>query len=408
MDREKKETEERFIYKDVIRGVSGQLIIREGKNAELTIFSESEKYPEPATLPRSSELSGSYEDYYLGPGLIDLQLNGINGIDFNAAVLTEEDLVRATQFLLSKGITTYFPTIITNTPEKMLQNMSIIHRACSANPLVDACVGGIHMEGPFLSPEEGVRGAHNRQYMMAPDWDLFCRFQEAAGGRIKLITLAPEWEGSYAFIEKACGEGVLVAIGHSLAGTEQVAMAVQAGARLSTHLGNGVSLQLPRHPNILWDQLATDELYSCIIADGIHVPDSFLKVVMRTKGERTILVSDATCFAGMAPGEYQTPIGGTVIVDEQKKVSVKNSPGILAGAGKTLLEDIEYLVNHKLAAIGAIWQMASTHILNMMENNGLATNRKFLDKTRADHVLFRKEGNEIKVIRTIKNGKVVF
>jgi N-acetylglucosamine-6-phosphate deacetylase len=314
--------------------------------------------------------------------------------------------------LLSKGITTYFPTIITNADEKILFNLAVIHRACMAHPLVDACIGGIHLEGPFLSPLDGERGAHDRQYIKAPDRDLFCRFQEAAGGRIKLITLAPEWEGSVAFIEKACREGILVSIGHSLANSEQIARAIGAGARLSTHLGNGVSLQLPRHPNILWDQLAADELYACIIADGIHVPDSFLKVVIRTKGERVILVSDATCFAGMAPGEYQSPIGGAVIVDEQKRVSVKSSPGILAGAGKTLLEDVEYLVARKLAPLEVAWQMASENILNMMDETGLAKEPKggplVPEKTKGDLVLFNLNGKEIEVSRTIKNGKVVF
>jgi N-acetylglucosamine-6-phosphate deacetylase len=340
---------------------------------------------------------------FLGPGLIDLQINGINGIDFNIPSLSQEDILNATHYLLSKGITTFLPTVITNSDENILTILRSINQACASNPLVNACVWGIHLEGPFISPKNGAKGAHDEKYIKAPDWALFSKFQKAAGGKIKLITIAPEWEGSESFIKKCRENGVLVSIGHSLANTEQINMAVKAGASLSTHLGNGIPLLLPRHPNLLWDQLAEENLYSCIITDGLHVPDSFIKVVKQIKGKKTLVISDATCFAGMPPGEYQSHIGGTVILDNEKRVSLKDSPGLLAGAGKSLLENVETLINHKLCTLSEAWQMASVNVAEMLEKN----DDSFKEK-KDDLVIFQLKNEEIKIEKVIKNGRIVF
>jgi N-acetylglucosamine-6-phosphate deacetylase len=341
---------------------------------------------------------------FFGPGLIDLQVNGINGIDFNIPSVTQQDMINATQYLLSIGVTTFFPTIVTNSDENILQMLGTIRQACEANELVNLCVGGIHLEGPFISPDAGAKGAHDAKYIRAPDWELFTKFQQAAGGKIKLITLSPEWEGSPEFIEKCRKQGALVSIGHSIANTEQINRAVKAGARLSTHLGNGVPLMLPRHPNIIWDQLAADDLYSCIIGDGIHIPDSFIKVVIKIKKDRTILVSDATCFSGMPPGEYQNHIGGTVTLDKQKRISLKSLPGLLAGAATSLLENIECLLSHKLATLSAVWQMASTNVEKMLKENKHSSSLN----TNADLVMFQMNEGKIKIMRVIKNSQVVF
>lgn len=340
---------------------------------------------------------------FWGPGLIDLQVNGINGIDFNTPSVSQQDLINANLYLLSTGVTTFYPTIVTNADENIIKMLAVIHQACQANELLNACVGGIHLEGPFISPVEGAKGAHNATYIKAPDWETFLRYQDAAGGRIKLVTLAPEWEGSSQFIENCRKHDVIVSIGHSIASPEQIRNAVNAGARLSTHLGNGVPLMLQRHPNIIWQQLAEEQLYSCLIGDGIHVPDSFLKVVMKTKGNRTLLVSDATLFAGMPPGEYQNNIGGTVVVDAMKRVAMKNSPGLLAGAGKSLLEGIEYLIQHKVATLGDAWQMASVNVFNMLKENCLKLPAGYSE----DRVLFSVSKNGIAIFATIKNGKII-
>ncbi|MEO6135059.1 MAG: amidohydrolase family protein [Ginsengibacter sp.] len=347
--------------------------------------------------------SAEKSSFSIGPGLIDLQINGINGIDFNIPSVSVEDIEKATQFLLSIGVTTYFPTIVTNSTESILKMLGTINSACESNELVNSCVGGIHLEGPFISPKDGAKGAHDERYIKAPDWDLFSEFQKASGGRIKIITIAPEWEGSIDFIKKCCKSGVIVSIGHSLADAQQIKQAVNAGAKLSTHLGNAVPLLLPRHPNLIWDQLAADDLYACIIGDGIHVPDSFLKVVMKIKGDQTIVVSDATCFAGMPPGEYLNHIGGTIILDKEKRVSLKKSPGMLAGAGKSLLENIEYFYFNKLASLGQSWQLASFNVVKMLHKNSIDNWGEKMN----DFVIFEIDKKTIKILKVIKKGRVV-
>ena len=347
---------------------------------------------EPSTQP----------NIFIGPGLIDMQVNGINGIDFNDPALTQQQVIDATHFLLSQGVTTFFPTVITNSDENILHIVRTIYNACLSDSLVNDCVGGIHLEGPFISKTPGAKGAHDEQFIKAPDWELFNKFQEAAGGKIKLITLAPEWDEAPAFIEKCITRGIIVSIGHTLANAQQVARAIKAGASICTHLGNAVPLQLPRHPNIIWELLAADELYASIITDGLHIPHSFIKVVMKTKGTKTIIVSDATCFAGMAPGEYQNHIGGTVILDEEKRISLKSSPGLLAGAAKSLLENVAFMVKNNLATLSEAWQMASTNALPLLTKTGMPfTNTK-------DKVLFRITENEIEVALVIKNNRIVF
>ena len=353
-------------------------------------------------LVNISETEVRADGLFVGPGLIDLQINGINGIDFNNPSLSQEDFVKATRYLLSKGVTTFLPTVITNSDENILNILHIIHQACLSDPIVDTCVWGIHLEGPFISPKNGAKGAHDEKYIKPPDWQLFNKFQEASGGRIKLVTIAPEWEGSCSFIKNCRDRGILVAIGHSLADSEQISSAVKAGASISTHLGNGVPLQLQRHPNIIWDQLAADELYACIITDGIHIPDAFIKVVLKNKGKAALIVSDATCFAGMPPGEYENHIGGTVILDREKRVSVKGSPGLLAGAAKSLLENVENLISHNLSSLSDSWQMASTNVREMLLKNSPG----FDDQN--DKVLFHLNGGEIEIEKVIKNGVIVY
>jgi len=339
---------------------------------------------------------------FVGTGLIDLQVNGINGIDFNDPAVTVQDIVKATYYLLSKGVTTFLPTVITNSDERICKIVHTIYSACLSDPIVNDCIWGIHLEGPFISPVPGAKGAHDEKYIKAPDWQLFQQFQEAAGGKIKLVTIAPEWEGAYSFIEKCSEHRILVSIGHSMANAEQIALAVKAGASLATHVGNAVPLMLPRHPNIIWDLLGTEELYACIITDGLHIPDSFIKVVMKNKGENTIIVSDATCFAGMRPGEYENHIGGTVILDNERRVSLKSTPGLLAGAAKTLPENVETMIGHHLSTLGEAWKMASENVAKMLSENEDA----FYNKD--DRVIFQLKENEIAVECVIKNGRIVF
>jgi N-acetylglucosamine-6-phosphate deacetylase len=170
---------------------------------------------------------------------------------------------------------------------------------------VAAAVPGIHVEGPFISPEDGPRGAHPKAHVRDPDPDEFRRWQDASGGRVRLVTLAPERPGGLSFIEAVSKSGVVVAIGHTAATPAQIRDAVLAGARLSTHLGNGSHAVLPRHDNYVWEQLAADELWASLIPDGHHLPGSLVKVIVRVKTPaRSIITCDASSLAGLPPGRY--------------------------------------------------------------------------------------------------------
>ncbi|MFD1675534.1 N-acetylglucosamine-6-phosphate deacetylase [Alicyclobacillus fodiniaquatilis] len=341
----------------------------------------------------------------IAPGLVDLQINGYGGMDFNAIPFVDHDVVRITQALWKEGVTSYFPTVITQSDARIEAAVRTIARVCERHPDVADCIAGIHVEGPFISPQQGARGAHDPQYIKAPDWTLFERWQAAAGGRIKIITLSPEWPEATDFIAKCVRAGVTVSIGHTAATPEQIRLAVQAGARLSTHLGNGAHVMLPRHPNYIWEQLACDELWACVIADGFHLPASVLKVVTRVKGNRAMLVSDAVALAGMPPGAYDSPVGGKVVLSPAGKLSLADTPEILAGSAQMLPAGIQNLVFHNLASLSEAWAMASMRPSSFMQletEGGLAVNGP------ADLVLFFADGGHIQILQTYKRGRLVY
>lgn len=370
-------------------GTPVRLVIQHGRIERIEELSDSDK----GELP------------WVAPGLVDLQINGYGGHDLNTLPLDETRVISVTQSLWKEGVTTYFPTIITNHEKAIEGALRLIAAVCSRYEEIDRCIGGIHLEGPFISPEEGPRGAHPREYVREPDWDLFRRWQEAADGRIKIVTLSPEWPGAPEFIRRCSEEGVIVSIGHTAATCERIREAVRAGARMSTHLGNGAHLMLPRHPNYLWEQLAQDDLWSCMIADGFHLPESVLKVIMRVKGERALLVSDAVSFSGLEPGEYTSHIGGKVVLTPEGKLHLAENPNLLAGSAQPLKRGIEHLMKKGLCSLAEAWEMASlgpARLVNLPIMNGLS------EGAPADFVLFQREKKGIRIRETVKHGKCVF
>ena len=370
---------------------SGKLVhigVRNGKIAEVIQLPEGEgKHP------------------FMAPGLVDLQVNGYGGVDFNTAPLLTSDVYRAVQLLAEQGVTTFFPTLITNTPEAISEALKVIASACQAYPEVNDAIGGIHLEGPFLSKEEGARGAHDPNLVQKPDWDLFQQWQAAAEGRIKIITLSPEWEGANEFIARCSESGVLVSIGHTAATPEQIAGAVAAGARLSTHLGNAAHLMLPRHPNYIWEQLAQDALWTTVIGDGFHLPDSFLKVVFKVKPETSILISDCTHFAGLPPGEYNSHIGGDVILSPEGRLCMADQPKLLAGSAQSLLWCVNQMTGKELLSLEKAWNKASLKPMELVKGQ-LQTAFRIGDP--ANLVFFEQKESGIEIIQTIRAGKVVY
>jgi N-acetylglucosamine-6-phosphate deacetylase len=244
---------------------------------------------------------------WLSPGFLDMQVNGFNGIDYSHENLEADKIESLILRLGESGTTRHIPTFVTMPHERMLRNLSLTAETMENRPLVKAAIPGFHLEGPFISPEDGPRGAHNKKYTCLPDFSLFQEWQKAARGLIKYITLAPELPGAIDFIREAVRSGVKVAIGHTAASVEDIRAAVEAGASCSTHLGNGSHAQLPRLKNYIWEQLATDSLWAGIICDGFHLPAAVIKVMNRAKqAERLIMVTDAASLGGFKPGLYKS------------------------------------------------------------------------------------------------------
>src|SRR5260370_13325362 len=256
--------------------------------------------------PLVYSLAGPPQDsIYISPGWIDLQVNGFAGVDYNSPSASYEEISRSIRAMFATGVTRFFPTVITGSPENMSGALRNVANEKECIP-EGAAMEAFHVEGPYISPDDGPRGAHPRRWVRPPNLDEFRRFQDAAQGHIRLITLSPEWPEATQFIETVVREGVVVSIGHTRASAHEIAAAVSAGATLSTHIGNGAHSTLPRHPNYIWEQLAEDRLAASFIVDGIHLPKSFLSVAPSPLGlERSILVTDAVMPAGWAPAPYK-------------------------------------------------------------------------------------------------------
>jgi N-acetylglucosamine-6-phosphate deacetylase len=286
-------------------------------------------------------------------GLFDLQVNGFAGVDFNSPLLASEQLDLALARMRTTGVTRCLPTLITSSFDDFAACACVI--ATSPNP----AIAGIHMEGPYLSPQDGPRGAHPQQHVSAASIDDFKRRQDAARGRIVLVTLAPEVEGALALIEYLAASGVRVAIGHTAANAGQIADAISAGATLATHLGNGCAQMLPRHPNVIWELLGADAVMASLIVDGHHLPPATVRSMIRAKGaHRTILVTDATAAAGCEPGRYT--IGGVACdLDAHGRVSLPGT-SYLAGSALTMDQAIANTARFTGLPIEEVIPMAST------------------------------------------------
>lgn len=287
---------------------------------------------------------------FLAAGLVDLQVNGFAGIDLNDGQLKADSLGRLAAALRRHGTTCFVPTLITAGEEQLTRGLVQIAASRRADPRLAHCVPFIHLEGPWLSPEDGPRGAHDRAHIRPPDLAEFQRWNEAAAGAIGLVTLSPHWPNSTAVIAELVRHGIIVSIGHTNASPKQIEAAVEAGASLATHLGNGAASTLPRHPNFIWSQLADDRLVACFIADGHHLAAAPFKAMLRAKGlKNSILVSDATALAGMPAGIYDQPIGGKVELSADGRLSLYGTP-YLAGAALPLSDMVARAVT--MAGIG--------------------------------------------------------
>ncbi len=279
---------------------------------------------------------------WLTPGLFDIQVNGMLGYDFSGRELSVEMIQGIHSELEKRGILRWCPTICTQAPDIVERNLATIRQAIDGGLVPN--VHCIHLEGHYISSEEGYRGVHAVKFIRDPDPGEFDRWQQAAGGHIGLFSLSPERKGALSFIQKLRADGVRVGVVHHHSDYETVRAAAAAGADLSSHLLNGCAPLIHRQHNVIWAQLSLRELWASFIADGFHIPPYTLRALINSKGlDRSILTSDLGYLAGSPDGEYSTGDGMLVVLKDGGLWVKGKGTDLLAGAAKTLNQNVEYL-----------------------------------------------------------------
>jgi len=304
---------------------------------------------ENGIIKEISDIEYSEDLSFLSIGFTDLQVNGYCGIDYSSDTLTSDGIYSIVDDLMASGTAYHMPTIISQELNKTVNNIFTITGAVKQSKFIRDAVVGIHLEGPYISPEDGVRGVHSKKFIRKPDINelkrcLDASYLEADTYLLKMITVAPEVEGAQEFIAEARKLGVKVSIGHSNAKSGEIKKSVDNGVSTSTHLGNGITQLIDRRENPIWQQLVDDRLKSGIIADGFHLNDEQIITFKRTKSLNNLfLVSDVGPYAGKKSGVYRW---GTinVKVHEDGHLGLNGTP-YLAGGGHLLDTCIANFIN---------------------------------------------------------------
>lgn len=341
---------------------------------------------------------------WVAPGLVDIQVNGYDGQEFSSPSIEPYHVANIVRRHFAFGVTRMCPTLTTQSPDVLKHGLRAIANACEQWPEIGRRVPGIHLEGPFISSEDGPRGAHPVAHCRPPDWQMFQEFQVAAKGRIKILTMSVEFAEAPDVIAKVTASGVVVAIGHTGATSAQVKAAVDAGARLSTHLGNGAHRQLRRHPNYIWDQLAEDRLAASLIVDGHHLPPEVVKCMVRGKtAGQCILVSDESGLAGLPPGRY-TSSGCELEVLADGRLVIAGQDQLLAGASLPLGAGIANVMKFASVDLPTAIGMATSRPCQLLNADAAG----LCPGDRADLVLFDLRDGEFLVRSTIVDGAEVY
>ena len=368
-------------------------------NEPISVLINDGKIVEIKKIP---ELSSENQDVYISPGLIDNQVNGFDGIAFTGD-LTETGVQKVTQALWRRGVTTYLPTLITSSHEVLLKNFSILSNA-KKDQINLGSIAGFHLEGPYISPEDGYRGTHAVKYVRPPDWNEFMQYYNAAGNNIITVTIAPDLPGAMEFIKKCNKQGIIAAIGHHDASANVIDEAVRNGARICTHLGNGMSNTINRHVNPLWPQLSNDHLMISIICDGFHLRPEEIRVFYKVKGaEKTIITSDVTEYAGMNPGIYTSLVGDPVELTADGELR-NIQQHVLYGAACAIDKGVGHVMEVTGCSLADAIRMASTNAANLY---GLKDRGTIVVGKRADLILFKIIDHQMEIRETIVGGKRV-
>ena len=297
------------------------------------------------------------------PGFIDLQVNGYKGVGFSNIDLTEADFCFACEALLENGTAAFLPTIITSSRGVYARILPLIAKAAKTH--FNGSILGIHLEGPFISDQPGSVGAHSPADTQKPSAEFFDELWELSEGGIKLLTIAAELEGAEDLIAHAMEKGVVVSLGHQMAGYDQVKTCHEAGAGAITHLGNGMPNQVPRHQNQIMTGLAIKKLKAMIITDGHHLPEQVIRAIFNAKEVADVIVtSDASPIAGCKPGRYN--VFGNETVLEENGYLHNPKKQCMVGSSATLLECMNHLASLEILSVEDLLEVGFHNPLKLM------------------------------------------
>jgi len=324
--------------------------------------------------PGAREISA--RDATLVPGFVDIHIHGAGGHDFMSS--SDEAIKTVASAIVRHGTTAAVATTVTAPPDETRRCLESISNfiSSSANRPAEAAaeIVGIHMEGPFISSVR--RGVHPPGAIAKPSVTLLDRYLEAAAGTVKILTLAPELPGALDLVEQAYAKGLVVALGHTDATYEQAHNAIFRGARHAVHVFNAMRPFSHRETGVLGAVLTDPSVTAEIIADGVHVDDPAIRLLLAAKGtELIILVSDGTAATGMRDGSYRL---GTFDVTVTEGIC-RNREGKLAGSTLTLDRAVQKMVRLGIPLIEAV-RMAT---YNSARRIGIE-NRKGVLQTGAD------------------------
>ncbi len=359
-----------------------------------------------ASVQKIKKLSSGNDAIFVSPGLIDNQVNGYRGYSFvnTGQELTLEGIKTITSGFWEAGITTYMPTLTTNDHNIFLKNFKLLATA-KEDVETRGSIAGFHLEGPYISPVDGFRGAHPLIHVRKPNWDEFMELYEASGRKILQITLAPEIEGALDFISKCTEMGIKVGLGHHNASSVQITEAIDGGAIIATHLGNGIANYIHRWNNTLWPQLADDRLNVGMICDGFHLTPEQIGVYYKAKGpDKIVMTSDMSHLGGLAPGFYLNAIGDTL---ELKAEGVVMYPAqkSLSGSASPLSKMIGHVMKITGCDLADAIKMGSTNAARIY---GLNDRGELKPGMRADLILFTLDDFTVNIKKTIVEGEIVF
>jgi N-acetylglucosamine-6-phosphate deacetylase len=360
-------------------------------------------------------LSGKNESLFIAPGFIDIQVNGYDGVSFSlegaddpsseTKHLSVEEIRKVTRELWTQGVTTYFPTLTTNSRELFLKNISILADAID-DPENLGSIPGLHLEGPYISAVDGYRGAHPREHVRIPDWNEFIQLYDCARGKILLLTMAPEAEGAIGFIQKCREIGIVISLGHHNGTADIIHEAADAGAQLSTHLGNGCATNINRHRNPIWPQLADDRLMISIISDSFHLPPDVLKAFYKIKGaEKIIIISDMVSYAGLPAGLYKIKTGEMIEKAPNGHLRFSGQEGGLYGSSTPLPEAVAHMMKVTGCSLGEVFLMTASNPAKLHNLNDRGT---IEPGKRADIIMFSVNDSRLLIEKTFVCGKEVY